>query len=73
MNHDHGWLKVAIAWAGNAAAWVGVTVSGITLTELVLFLTAIFTALQIWKSIRDWRKERRLEKFEAVLKHKETE
>lgn len=64
MNHDHdasAWFKVAVAWAGAA-------VGSITLSQFVLFLTAIFTVLQIWKLIREWRRERRLEKFEAWLK-----
>lgn len=49
-------------------AWMGAVVGSITLSQIVLFLTAIFTILQIWKLIREWQKERRLAKFEAQLK-----
>lgn len=68
MSAEHdttmAWTKVAVAWAGAA-------VGGLTLSTIVLGLTAIFTALQIYILIRRLRKEIRLEKLEAKLKHED--
>ena len=66
METDHtvAWLKVAIAW-------LGVFVGGIGLSQIALVLTIVFTALQIYKLVRGLHRERRLEKLEATLKHKD--
>lgn len=65
-DHDTNmiWLKVAIAWAGAV-------VGGLTLSTIVLGLTAVFTALQIYILIRRLRKEIRMERLEAKLKHED--
>lgn len=65
-DHDTNmaWFKVGIAWAGAA-------VGGLTLSTIVLILTGIFTALQIYILIRRLRKEIRMEKLEAKLKHED--
>ncbi len=70
MNTDHdthmAWLKVAVAWIGAA-------VGGLTLSTIVLILTAGFTALQIYVLVRKLRKDIRMERLEAQLMHKEHE
>lgn len=58
------WLKIAIAW-------IGATLGGVTLSTLALVLTIAFTGLQIYILIRKLRKEMRLERLEAKLKHEE--
>lgn len=65
-DHDTNmvWLKVCIAW-------VGAVIGGLTLSTIVLGLTGVFTALQIYILVRRLRKEIRMERLEAKLKHEE--
>jgi hypothetical protein len=55
------------AWTKITFAWLMLGVSGVTLSQLAIVLTIIFTALQIYKQIREIRRERRLERLEAKL------
>ncbi len=66
MHDDHSLLRLA-------AVWTATLIGSITLSQIALGLASIYTALQIWKWIRDYRKEKRLEKFEAWLNRKEEE
>lgn len=60
-DQNHAWFKVAVAW-------IGVFIGGVTLSQIALVMTIIFSGLQIYKLIRDMRHDRRVEKFEARLK-----
>ncbi len=66
VHDDHSILRLA-------AVWTATLIGSITLSQIALGLASIYTALQIWKWIRDYRKERRLEKFEAWLKREPKE
>lgn len=61
-----------MAWLKIAVAWMGATLGGVTLSTVALVLTIAFTALQIYILIRRLRKEIRLERLEAKLKHEES-
>ena len=67
---DH---EASIGWAKVAVAWIGLVVGGVTLSTIALILTIAFTSIQIWKAIREIRREMRLERLEAKLKHEDTE
>ncbi len=66
MQDDHSILRLV-------AVWTATLIGSITLSQIALGLASIYTALQIWKWIRDYRKEKRLEKFEAWLKREPKE
>lgn len=59
------WLKVGISW-------IGLTFGGITLSSIALILTIIFTAFNLYVGIRKLRKEIRMERLEALLKHQDS-
>ncbi len=64
MSDDHGNGAVFFKMG---AIWLATFVGSITLSQIVLALTSVYTILQIWKLIREWRKERRREEFERSL------
>lgn len=64
MNDDQ------IAWVKVSVAWIGLLVGGMTLSGIALMLTIIFTALQIYKQVREIRRERRLERLAEQLKER---
>lgn len=66
--NDH---ETNMAWLKVCVAWIGAAIGGLTLSTIVLVLTAIFTLLQIYIQVRRLRKKIRLEKLEAKLKHEE--
>lgn len=68
MSNEH---ETSMAWLKIAIAWIGATLGGVTLSTLALVLTIAFTGLQIYILIRKLRKEMRLERLEAKLKHEE--
>lgn len=68
MSSEH---ETSMAWLKIAIAWIGATLGGVTLSTLALVLTIAFTGLQIYILIRKLRKEMRLERLEAKLKHEE--
>lgn len=65
MTNEH---DTFFAWFKISVAWIGLLIGGITLGQIAVVMTIIFTGLQIYKQIRDLRKERRLERLEAKLK-----
>ena len=67
-SHD----AIYVAWAKVAIAWVGIAVGGLTLSSIALVMTIGFTLLQSYILIRRLRREIRLEKLEAKLKHEDT-
>lgn len=50
---------VSSATAKVGVAWVGVVIGGVTLSNIALVLTIVFTALQIWKLVRNELRDRR--------------
>lgn len=50
---------IASATAKVGVAWVGVVIGGITLSNITLVLTIVFTVLQIWRLVRNELRERR--------------
>lgn len=69
MHTEH---ETSMAWLKIAIAWIGATLGGVTLSTVALLLTIGFTGLQIYILIRNLRRDIRLEKLEAKLKHEET-
>jgi hypothetical protein len=51
-----------VSWGKVAVAWIGLWLGSLTLSQIVLFLTLIFTVLQIIKvaiELRDrWRRKK---------------
>ena len=66
-SHD----AIYVAWAKVAIAWIGIAVGGLTLSSIALVMTIGFTLLQSYILIRRLRREIRLEKLEAKLKHED--
>lgn len=68
MDHDQqiATLKVSTAWFGLSVGSFSVTTF---LTLTALGLTIIFTGLQIWKIIRDIRRDIRMENLQAKLQN----
>lgn len=62
---------IVSASAKVGVAWIGVVVGGVTLSNIALVLTIIFTTLQIWKLVRGELRERRAAK-EASAKFAES-
>jgi hypothetical protein len=57
--------SVPVATAKVAVAWGGLVIGGVTLSEIALLLTIIFTILQIAKLIRQEFRDRRQAKKDA--------
>ena len=70
MNNQHDTLA---AMAKIALAWLGALFGGVSLSTVVLLSTLFFTVLQSYALIRKIRRDNRLEKLEAQLKHLDTE
>lgn len=68
MTNEH---ETSVAWLKIGVAWLGATLGGVTLSSIALVLTIGFTALQIYILVRKLRREIRLERLEAKLKHEE--
>jgi EamA domain-containing membrane protein RarD len=67
---DH---ETGMAWVKVALAWLGVVIGGVTLSQVALVFTIAFTAFQLYTGVRKLRREIRMEKLEALLKHQDTE
>lgn len=52
--------------------WLAVLIGSITLSQTVLFLTGVFTILQIFKLTRELHRDKRLEALEALLRHQDS-
>lgn len=67
MEHETlvGSLRIALAWLGVVIASINFTA---TLTVMVLLLTAVFTALQIYKILHDIKRQKRLDSFAETLR-----
>ena len=61
MNH-HPWLNLIGAWVGLWIGHASEVIGNITLSQIVLVLTGIFTVLQIWKILREFFRERKRER-----------
>jgi hypothetical protein len=57
-----------VAWLKVFCAWIGVLVGGVTLSQVAICMTIVFTGLQIYRQVRDIRKENRMEMLEVRLK-----
>ena len=60
--------STGVAWAKIALAWIGALIGSVTLSQIAVVLTIVFTTLQIYKLIRAMRRDARMEKLEARLK-----
>lgn len=54
--------SASLATVKMMIAWVGLVVGGITLSQIVLVLTGVFSALQIYKLIHDLRRQHRMDR-----------
>lgn len=64
MNHDNdsnAWLTILFGWI----CWVA---GHVTLSSVALLVSIAVGLLQIYKTLREIRRARRVEKFEALLK-----
>ena len=60
--------STGVAWAKVAVAWIGALIGTVTLSQIAVVLTIVFTLLQIYMLIRGVRRDARLEKLEARLR-----
>ena len=54
--------SASLATVKMMIAWVGLVVGGITLSQIVLVLTGVFSALQIYKLVHDLRRQNRMDR-----------
>lgn len=64
MEHSAAWSKVALAW-------VGLAIGAITLQQIASVLTIALTVVTLYTQLRAIWRQRRLEKLEAKLLHKD--
>jgi hypothetical protein len=57
--------QVPVATAKVVAAWGGLIVGGVTLSDVALFFTIVFTVLQIYRLVRQEIRERAKAKQES--------
>jgi hypothetical protein len=55
--------SIPVATTKVAVAWGGLFIGGVTLSDIALFLTIVFTILQIAKLVRqEWRDRKKAQK-----------